>query len=253
MPLNRSLKTAFNEVSAEYNTARPGYPPKVIDTILKYAKLPKNAKILEIGCGTGQATKFFAERGYRITAVDISANIVAIAQKNLARFKNVKFIVNSFEDAALTQNSFDIIIAAQSFHWIEPARGFAKINQLLKPGGVLALFWNLTEYNKTTWLAKIKKLFAAYSPHFTNNQRHRTTTDDLTTLGGLTHTKQYQFYWQEPYTKEKYLELSKTWSWAVALGKNKQSKLFAEVKKIIKNIPEPLMVPYQTDLLLGKK
>ena len=60
----------FNQVAELYDSARPGYPGALFDDILSYANLPQNARILEVGCGTGQATLPLARRGYAIDCIE---------------------------------------------------------------------------------------------------------------------------------------------------------------------------------------
>ena len=70
-PRPTHFRTSFDQVAEEYDAERPGYPPALIDDIVALAALPSPARILEIGCGTGQATQPFAERGDRFQTVKV--------------------------------------------------------------------------------------------------------------------------------------------------------------------------------------
>jgi len=67
--------------------------------------------VLEIGCGTGQATLPLAHLGYTIVAGELSADLATIARRNLEAFDNIKVIVSAFEDWPLPDASFDLVLA----------------------------------------------------------------------------------------------------------------------------------------------
>ncbi len=87
----------FDEAATGYHKARPGYPDALVDDVLFYADLKPNDRILEIGCGTGQATKSFAERGFPILAMDPGSEMLRVARESLVDFSNVEFLETTFE------------------------------------------------------------------------------------------------------------------------------------------------------------
>src|SRR5690349_21421644 len=105
---------------------------------LAAAVAPAGARVLEIGCGTGQATVALAEQGYRIVAVELGPDMAAVARRNLARFSSVEVITAAFEDWPLPDEPFDVVFSATAFHWIDPAIRVSKSADALRPGGVLA-------------------------------------------------------------------------------------------------------------------
>ena len=144
MPRSKPLALTFNTVAARYDRYRPLYPAAVFDAICAYQPLDAEAHLLEIGLGTGQATQPFLQRDYRVTAVDPGDQLTAFAQQALAEYPGFAVHTCTFEDFA-TSDQFDLIYAATSFHWVDPAIGFTKIRNLLRPGGTVALFWNHPE------------------------------------------------------------------------------------------------------------
>jgi SAM-dependent methyltransferase len=104
--------------------------------------LKASDRILEIGCGAGQATRSLAERGCEIHCVELGASLAAIARDNLNGYPTVTIEVVSFEDAALEAEGFDLVFSATAFHWIDPAIGYPKVASVLRPGSYLALVTN---------------------------------------------------------------------------------------------------------------
>jgi ubiquinone/menaquinone biosynthesis C-methylase UbiE len=141
-------RTLFDAIAERYEESRPGYPSRVTEFVTTTAALARGAAVLEIGCGTGQLTERLANRGFRLTAIDIGPSMVAAARRRLAAAKaEVSFQVTSFEDLAAPDESFDLVISSAAFHWIDPEVAFGKSARLLRPGGWLALLGTEERYD----------------------------------------------------------------------------------------------------------
>ena len=134
-----NLRTTFNSQALLYHEIRPRYPQALFDTLIRVTNLQNNAHLLEIGPGTGQATEPLAKRGYHITAIELGAELAAVARDVLKKYTNVEVITAAFEEVKFTPASFDLVYAATAFHWITPETRFAKPHRLLKPNGHLAI------------------------------------------------------------------------------------------------------------------
>jgi len=133
-----SLRQTFDEAAELYDHARPGYPAALFDDLAALACIGLNCRVLEIGCGTGQATLPLAERGCEIVCIELGANMAAVARRKLARFPSVRIEVAAFEDWALPGELFDTVFAATAFHWIDPLIRVTKAADALTSGGALA-------------------------------------------------------------------------------------------------------------------
>jgi SAM-dependent methyltransferase len=131
----------FDEIAADYDARRPDYPAALFDDLAREA--PPDARVLEVGCGTGKATEGLARTGRDIFALDPGANMLAQARRRLSGFANIRFAESTFEAWAPAQMSFELICAAQAWHWVDPAVGYAKAARLLSPTGRLAIFGNV--------------------------------------------------------------------------------------------------------------
>jgi SAM-dependent methyltransferase len=136
-------RLAFDQVAATYAAARPDYPEALIDDVLADAGLQPGERILEIGCGSGQATKSFARRGCAIVAIDPGAALLREARESLAAFPAVELVEAGFEAWPAKEGAFRLVVAAQAWHWVSPELRFAKAAQVLSPGGSLAVFGNV--------------------------------------------------------------------------------------------------------------
>src|SRR6266513_3682742 len=96
-----ALRTTFNSDVERYHAQRPSYPTALFEKLVTDTHLPKSAELLEIGPGTGQATKPLAERGYHITAIELGEELAAKAREVLADYHDVDVITGAFENVEL--------------------------------------------------------------------------------------------------------------------------------------------------------
>ena len=134
----RHRRTLFDGVAELYEATRRGYPDRIVDFVVATAGVGPGSRVLEVGCGTGQLTESLARGGLNLTAIDIGPSMVETAKHRLAD-SSVTFLVTSFEDFPGANDSFDLIISATAFHWVDPDIKFRKPARLLQPGGWLAL------------------------------------------------------------------------------------------------------------------
>src|SRR2546430_2026280 len=136
--LRAPRRPTFDEVAELYDRVRPGYPAELFDDLVELAGLNPGSRVLEIGCGTGQATLPMAERKFDITAIEVGPKLAAVASRNLARFSNVNFIVGAFEEWPVPRESFDAVVSATAFHWLDPSVRVTRAAGALRLSGVLA-------------------------------------------------------------------------------------------------------------------
>src|SRR5919112_5507394 len=137
------LRSTFDGAALLYDEVRPGYPEDLFDDVIALSRIPAGGRVLEIGCGTGQATVPFARRGYRILCVELGENMAAVARRNLEGYPRTEVRTGTFEDSPLEEKAFDLAISATAFHWLDPAVAYPKAAGALRDGGSLALFWNV--------------------------------------------------------------------------------------------------------------
>ncbi len=125
----------FGSVAQAYERYRPGYPAALVDEVLAYAGRPV-ATALEIGAGTGKATRAFAARGLTVTATDPDAAMLAELRTHVPGVTTVRA---SFEELRLT-TTYDLVYAAAALHWTQPEGRWERAGARLVPGGTFASF-----------------------------------------------------------------------------------------------------------------
>jgi SAM-dependent methyltransferase len=135
----RALGWIFDEDAATYDAMRPTYPSALFDDLFRLASIRPESRVLEIGAGTGQATVDLARRGSHIVALEPGPLLARIAAEKLRPFPRARIEVSTFEAWRPPDAPFDAIVAATSFHWLDPASRLTKCAEILREGGVLAI------------------------------------------------------------------------------------------------------------------
>ena len=136
---SRRLRRTFDTVATSYQGARPEYPVELFDAVVETAGLRRGDRLLEVGCGSGKATLPLARRGFRITCVELGAELASAARANLAGFRDVTVVQSAFETWTTPQDErFDLVFAATAWHWLDPAIRYQQAWRCLRPAGHLA-------------------------------------------------------------------------------------------------------------------
>jgi SAM-dependent methyltransferase len=129
----------FNAVADTYDARRPGFPPEVFEEVAATTGLGRGSPVVEIGPGTGQATIRLAELGAQLVAVEPGPALVELLSRRLAAFPDVTIVSSRFEDWQPPKLGFDAVVAASSWHWLDPVTRWQKAHDVLNPSGWLVL------------------------------------------------------------------------------------------------------------------
>jgi SAM-dependent methyltransferase len=133
------LGQVFDEVPELYDRVRPTYPDELFADLVAITGMDERSSVLEVGCGTGQATRSLAALGCSVTAVEPGPGMAALARQRLVAFRNVDVEVSKFEEWNDRGRLFDVVVAASSWHWVDPSIGWRRAHDVLHPGGWMAL------------------------------------------------------------------------------------------------------------------
>lgn len=232
-----------DQVAQLYDRARPGYPAALFDDIIDYAALASDARILEIGCGTGQATLPLARRGYAIDCLEPGAQMAAIARANLANFPAVTIHRADFEQFSHPPASYDLVLSATAFHWVDPKIRFHKAHDLLKSRGALALFWHRPVQTEASreFMYAVQHIYKSVAPELTSDyvspphpEQAATEYEDLIPASGFfTELEIRKYYVATTYSAGEYIDLLATFSDHQKLESSKRQRLLADIEKLI--------------------
>jgi SAM-dependent methyltransferase len=138
-PERERLRQTFEGDPELYRRARPGYPEQLFDDVLRLTGLHAGDRVLEVGCGTGQATEPLARRGLAVTCVELGEGLARVAAEALAGVPSARVVAADFEHWQNDGPPFDLVLAAMAWHWIDPAHRDGRAAAALRPGGWLAV------------------------------------------------------------------------------------------------------------------
>lgn len=261
---NRALRTTFDQAALLYDEARPKYPEQLFDDLVAFSAIPKDGRILEIGCGTGQATVPFAQRSYRMLCVELGANMAAVARKNVADYPQVEIINMAFEDWPVEQTAFDIAFSASAFHWIDPAFSYQKIAQALKPGGTIAIFWHVHVESKASegFFKQMQPIYQREAPGLVKDdfmlpwpeEVQEPFKAEFERTGLFREITVRRYPWETSYDAESYIRLLSTYSDHLAQDPQQRERLFRGIADLINTrLHGHLHKGYLTMLYMAKK
>jgi SAM-dependent methyltransferase len=131
----------FGSDPAAYDAARPGHALRVYDVLAERCGLGTGTRVIEVGPGTGQATRRLVEHGAELVVVEPDPRLASFLRESFGELVEVR--QTTLEESALDASSFDLATAASSFHWVDEDVGLAKLQAALRPGGWAAVWWTL--------------------------------------------------------------------------------------------------------------
>jgi SAM-dependent methyltransferase len=211
--LQRRVAEGFGADAGRYDRARPTYPA---DLVYRIIAASPGRDVLDVGCGTGISARLFQAAGCQVLGVDPDPRMA-----ELARQGGTETEVATFEDWDPAGRSFDAVIAAQSWHWVDPPVGTAKAGTVLRPGGRLAVFWNA--FDPPNDLRKaFAEVFRRVLPDFSGGglesrplvEVYRAgcakVADAIRQVGTFGEPEEWLSCWERPYTRDEWLDLVPT-------------------------------------------
>jgi SAM-dependent methyltransferase len=240
MAIDRSKRNTFEQVADLYEEIRSGYPEELVEDILGLSSIASDGRILEIGCGPGNATVSFARRGYSILAIELGARLAALAAKNCRAFPGVEIRNAAFEDWVLEEQAFDLALSASAFHWIPPQVGYPKVARALKDSGSAAFFWRVPVDPATDWSAAIDAVYQETAPQFTNPNKSSMAdwlvgviTENFEASGCFAEVTTKPYFWSENLTGEQVIKGLRTFSMHQDIDEKLREKLYARILEVI--------------------
>jgi ubiquinone/menaquinone biosynthesis C-methylase UbiE len=142
----------FNDLAEAYDRYRTGYADDVYDALAEYG-VTAGMRVIDLGCGTGLAVAALAARACAVVGVDVSEPMLARAR---ARVPAATFVRASAEELPFEAASFDAATSAQAFHWFDQPRALAEIARVVRPGGVVAIWWKGLMRGDTTRMLRVE-------------------------------------------------------------------------------------------------
>jgi SAM-dependent methyltransferase len=254
------LWETYNRSASAYRSVRPAYPVAVFEAIEEYAQLPAAPRVLEVGVGTGQATRALAERGWSVLGLEPGRDLVAIARRDLAGFPNIEIQTCSFEAASTTDHSFDLVAAATSRHWVDPVVGYPKAHRVLHENGTIALWWNahVSDTSDARW-SPIRAVYEQVAPELATLARLTPDRPDYDPAAELAASALFRdideqsFGFSLEYSTDAFLALLDTYASHQRLDVDRRTALYERLAATIDDDLDGIVTkPYEAVLVLAR-
>ena len=262
---SRDRGLGFDKVAETYDRARPRYPAALFDVLSSYLEQPagdRRREAVEIGPGTGQATRPLLEHGITVTAVEPGAHLAAFLSEKLGdEFPGLTVVNARFEDCALASGAFDLIVAATSFHWVDPEIRLQRCHDLLRFGGALAII-STNQVRSTADRGFFVRVHPIYRRHRPDERPPELPGEDVTPAEYVEleatdlfdYVKLRRYRWDQHYTSQEYGDLMRSYSDTQAMAPPDQEALIGDVCALIDaefggSITRPLVIT----LTLGRR
>ncbi len=254
---------SFDIYADNYHSIRPGYPKALFKDLQENFSFDKDSHILEIGAGSGIATRELAEIFGQVTALEPGANLASILKEEVRDRTDVVVKKNTFEDFN-SEQKFDAIAAFTAFHWLDKEGRNGKILNLLKDSGILILVWNSFFQSDSKVTREVNRVSHEVLPELyppdsnisaVNEKvlaKLRRREQEVCQIPGLSpfFLKKYSVNYN--YDSVTYSKFLHTYPKIVELERSKKRKLFDRVSEVVKNYGS-ISVPVLSTLIVCKK
>jgi len=243
------MASTFNQAAPLYHRVRPGYPVELFHDLAGETGLADGARVLEIGAGTGQATRGLLEQGWSVVALEPGPDLAAMARQALTGVGEVDVVVSSFEQWERRGQRFELIVAATSWHWLDPRVAYRKAADTLRDDGYLAII--ATDHvfppDADELFRDVQKVYQQVG--MSNGQAGPQPPDaipvpDFAAIVGsgfFSPPIVHRYLWSWNYSADDYLALLSTYSNHIAARPEQRDTLFSRIQELIDARPSAVI------------
>jgi SAM-dependent methyltransferase len=235
-------------VAELYERSRPGYPDAALARLVSALSLAPGCLVVDLAAGTGKLTRSLLATGARVVAVEPLAEMRAILTQ---KAPGAEVLDGRAEDLPLPDESADAVAVGQAFHWFDPARAVPEIARVLRPGGALALMWNIRDLGHPLQ-SELQELIAPY-------RRRAPSEHEQPWRAVFAASRQFgpeemsSFPWVQSYTVDELIDRFGSVSFIAALDEGERAALLGRVRELAGGLEEPFDFPYRTDVYVYRR
>ncbi|WP_242883015.1 class I SAM-dependent methyltransferase [Actinomadura litoris] len=246
---HRNVAESFGVDAERYDRTRPRYPDALVERIVAASPGPD---VVDVGCGTGIEARQLRAAGCAVLGIEPDARMAGFARR--AGFEVEVATFEAWEDAG---RRFDAVVAGQSWHWVEPVAGAAKAARVLRPGGLLAVFWHVFQMPDEVFdaFAEVYRRVAPDSPIPVQSAKQplnlyegmfARTSDGIRAADAFGEPEHWRHEWEKRYTRDEWLDQIPTHGSLTRLPPDKLAEVLESVGAAIDRLGGGFTVPYVT-------
>ena len=236
-----------------YDSVRPAYPDEAVAALVDAARRARGAdasvqggplRAADIGAGTGKMSELLARAGLLVDAVEPSEAMRAQASS----IEGVTWHDGVAEQTGLPNDLYDIVVFAQSWHWVDSERAGLEVERILAPGGVLGIVWNQMDVS-IPWVHRLTRIMRS-------GDVHRPDKPPIPG-GGFAPMTLTQVAWEDRMTPEQILTLGTTRSSYIRSSEAVRARMQANLRWYLYEhlgyaSGETVTIPYTTLVWLAR-
>jgi len=256
---------SFDAWASEYDRYRPTYPDALFSQIARELELPGSPQVVDVGAGTGRASIAMASLGWLVTAVEPGGPMLDVLRSRAAEEGlPIQAVQATAEATTLEPAKFDLATAAQAFHWFDKPAALAEMARIVRPGGGIALFWNVRDESRSEFVADYHRILDRYGGsaegkylHAGRSSGRSLVREALEAADGFSSPQLHELWHELPATADAFVGMAFTASYIQALEPAVQERFRAETIELLARHghrgAEPFTVPYRVDLWIARR
>ena len=246
--MSEDRSTVFGRDAAAYDRYRPSYPRAAVERMLSLTEV---RKALEVGAGTGKATESLARPGIDVLCLEPSVEMAELLTAK--QLPGVRVVVGLFEAWEPHEAVFDLVYAAQAWHWVDRDSAYQRTMRALRPGGAVGLMWNLPLDRYTAF----EEVYRAHAPEILEEEDERIGRrdghdwrEDLREAGFLD-VERFSVEWSEILSGNGLAGLHSTYSDHIVLPEPRRQALLAALSEAVVDKGGSVELRYSTEVFTG--
>lgn len=241
----------FQRGAAEYEQSRPSYPGAVLELLVGELGVGPGARVCDLAAGTGKLTRLLVGAGADVVAVEPVEGM----RDQLGRvLPDVEVLDGLAESVPLPDASVDAVTVAQAFHWFDVPAALGEIARVLRPGGGLAMIWNVRD-ESVDWVARFTEIIVEQSDGvpYRRDRSFEDWAEQVAAVGSFSPLHEDRFDNPQPTDLEGVVVRAASTSFVSALADDRREALLDDLRAMLLAHPDvpddgPFTFPYQTDV-----
>ena len=234
---------SFGQNVGDYERGRPGYPDEAVDWLLGHLDA---RDVVDVGAGTGKFTASLVARSLAVTAVEPDD---AMRARLVATLPAVTAVAGTAESMPLPDASADLVTLAQAWHWVDVASASREIARVLRPGGALALVWNIRD-PEVPWVERLGEVMGS-----SEAERYNSIEPEVGAPFAIDDFA--EFRWLNPLSRDELLAMVTSRSYVIAMDAASRATLLSELEILLDTHPDlagrtTYAMPYRTRVTVAQ-
>jgi SAM-dependent methyltransferase len=240
-PNARGPYTSFAEVAGAYERGRPTYAEDAV----RWLAGDEPHDVVDLGAGTGKLTRALVALGHRVTAIEPLPEMLELLP---ATAPGAFAVLGNAEIIPLPDASADVVTSAQAFHWFDHAVALPEMARVLRPGGRLAIVWNVRD-EREPWVKRLSELIGSEGTSAMD------VDEPIAASGLFGPVERAEFHIEQALDRETLLDLVLSRSYCAKLPPGEREPILVAVSRLYDEVsgPDGVRLPYVTECFRAER